>query len=300
MKAPRGRTGRPTGGKTGPFAEYGRVLRERREILKLTQTALAKRIGISQSFLGRLERGLENLPNYDLAWFVRLAPSYDWTLEEMLEALGIGVLKISPQHTSLNQLISDQLDTKRSRNSTSMADLRRRGDEELAALRREPTGLVEIEYYTAGAGASLGSDEEEPEGRAIVPNTRFLEKYPNGKYVQVSGNCMEPLYPEGWFVAVIPEPGLADYRSPVLVWFSDNGRKVKYLIQAREEGDHILLQLNPPPNERRIVRAPIGSRILGVVVEVLPPIHPGHAPKLRRGEIEAIIAEEEPELLEEL
>ncbi|HEX2863135.1 MAG TPA: XRE family transcriptional regulator [Deinococcales bacterium] len=76
-------------------------MRERREEMpglayrERTQTAQAERMGVSQSFLGRLERGWENLANYDLSWFQKNARHYRWTPEEMLDALGIHYVKAS-------------------------------------------------------------------------------------------------------------------------------------------------------------------------------------------------------------
>jgi SOS-response transcriptional repressor LexA len=86
-------------GEPGPWMKQGHVLRERRENLPDTpssdrsQVAMARRMGISQAHLSRLEAGHENIANYNLDWFERNAPHYKWAVQEMLAALGVSFLK---------------------------------------------------------------------------------------------------------------------------------------------------------------------------------------------------------------
>lgn len=244
---------------------------------------------ISQAYMSGLLVGRYRLFRAERPKLRALARGLNWSLNDLIEETGIAQdgVGFDPEPGS-------------ERLSRVSPDVRARGEAELEDFRRQPTKIHKTHFITAGGGPTLHGDDEHPEGDVWLEDTGFLDKYPDGKYVRIDGKCMEPLYPEGHFAAVIPDPALADYRTPVLVWFAGNGRKVKFLIQAREDGDHILLQTNPPPGERRVITAPVGSRILGIVVEVLPPIVPGRAPRLGQREMAEIISEEMPDLWEDL
>jgi SOS-response transcriptional repressor LexA len=94
-----GATTRVRKGEPGPWIKQGDVLRDRRENLpdtpsgERTQTAMARRMNVSQAHLSRLEAGFENIANYNLDWFERNAPHYKWSVQEMLAALGVPYLK---------------------------------------------------------------------------------------------------------------------------------------------------------------------------------------------------------------
>ena len=119
--------------------------------------------------------------------------------------------------------------------------------------------------YNTGYGPSFM--DEESEGEMLV-EAEMLEKYPNLTLHRIVGSCLEPDYPNGWISYVVPDPALAVQGSPVLVWLSDNGRVVKHLISSKPDGDHVLFQPNPPEHESEIIHAPVGSVILGVVIDV--------------------------------
>jgi hypothetical protein len=267
---------KPGGGKEGAWIALGRVLAERRENMpgledsSRSQNGFAKRLGISQAFLGQVERGFKNLANYSLSWFEKNAPSYGWTTEEMLEALGLEAV-----------------------------------DGKVRAVHRAWDGTHSLEERTvrfARVPFHSGSDETilptQGDGEVWLEDDGFTSKHPNGYYFRIGDPCMEPHFPEQWYAAIVPDSVLAHSRMPVLVWLSNGSRVVRYLVLAEKSGEHILYQPNPPLGERRIVYAPKGSRILGVVVDVKRAIEPNRVPRLSSREIAAVLAEEMPELLE--
>ena len=60
---------------------YGKALKQQREIAKLSQLELSKKVGISHQNINRWERG-EVLPNIDFC--VKLADFYNITLDELV------------------------------------------------------------------------------------------------------------------------------------------------------------------------------------------------------------------------
>jgi transcriptional regulator with XRE-family HTH domain len=264
-------------GKTGPYIRLGRVLTERRETMpgipdrERSQNRFAKRLGVSQSFLGQVERGEKNLANYSPEWFERYAPHYGWTRDDMLEALELRLVdgKVRPA----------------------------RSTESSAIPREERTVLFHrVPYHTDGTTPLERSSS--PMGEAWLEDDGFLENHPNGYYFRIADASMEPHFPESWLAAIVPDPKLAQPRSPVLVWLSSGSRVVRYLVQREPDGTLVLYQPNPPVGERRVVIAPTGSRVLGVVVDAKREIEPSRVPRLSSREIASVLAEEMPELLE--
>ncbi|NJK43363.1 MAG: hypothetical protein HC933_03085 [Pleurocapsa sp. SU_196_0] len=151
--------------------------------------------------------------------------------------------------------------------------------------------VVKLPVYAAGTGPS--HLDEEPEGEIGVPQS-YVDRYPNLMVQRIHGSSMEPDYMDGWYALVVPDVALASTGSPVLVWLSDNGRVVKYLVETREDGDHVLLQTNPPRDQLNVFQAPLGSAILGVVVDVIK----GNVPKRSVREIWSLVSEQMPQLLE--
>ena len=286
-------------GVEGPFIQFGRVLRLRREAMPVppkekTQSAFCKHLGFSQAYLGKLERGMENLPNFDLSWFERMAPAYGWTALEMLEAMGIPYVKASePTATSLEQEAQRKQEALEQEARTDQAQ---RGLEERERFRHTASvRFRKVSYLDAGAGPpDIG---EQIAGEVWLDDAGFLDKHPNGHYFKIEGHCMEPEYPNGWFAAVVPDAGLVYPRAPILIWFHDDGRAVKYLVQWREDGDHLLYQPNPPEGEKKLFFAPPGSSILGVVMDVKREIEPGRARRASQWDVIAALEEEMPELL---
>ena len=264
-------------GKTGPYIRYGRVLTYRRETMpglenkERSQSQFAKRSGISQAFISQLERGEKNLANYSLDWFERYAALYGWTTEEMLESLELHVLdgKVRPTRAT-----------------------------ETSGIPREERSILfrRIPFY--GDATTPLESKSPPAGDAWLEDDGFLETHPNGYYFRIPDARMEPHFPEGWLAAVVPDAKLAQSRSPVLVWLSSGSRVVRYLVQAEGDGTHVLYQANPDVGERRVIVAPVGSRMLGVVVDVKREVEPSRAPRLSSREIAAALAEEMPDLLE--
>jgi Peptidase S24-like len=146
--------------------------------------------------------------------------------------------------------------------------------------------------YASGSGPSFL--DEEPEGEIGIPQT-YLERYPNLMVQRIHGTSMEPDFPNGHYALVVPDMALATSTSAVCVWLSDNGRVIKYLGEAREDGDHVLYQTNPPTGERNVLVAPVGSIILGVVVDVIR----GGVPRRSAREIWHAMEKQLPDLLDE-
>ncbi len=268
---PRGR--KAGSGTPGPHIVQGRVLKARRETMpdllphERTQTAFAARMGVSQSYLGQLERGIVNLGNYDLGWFERNAPFYGWSKDDMLAALGIDLIrgvKLAPQ-------------------------VHRAREERFVRFGKVP-------FFGSDAPDSdvLGV----PAGEAWLEDDGFLRKHPHGYYVRIDDDHLEPQFPKGWFAAVVPDAALAQPKMPVLVWL-EGRRLVRYLL--RIDGAEILLfQSNPPPNESRVLVAPSRVQVLGVVVDIKREVQTGRVPRLTTREIMAVLELERPDLLEEL
>jgi transcriptional regulator with XRE-family HTH domain len=264
-------------GKTGPYIRLGRVLSERRETMpgledkERSQSRFAKRSGISQTFFSQLERGEKNLANYGLDWFQRYAPLYGWTTEEMLEALELQIIdgKVRPSRAT-----------------------------ETSGIPREERSILFRRIPFHEDGETPLESKSLPAGEVWLEDDGFLETHPNGYYFRISDARMEPHFPEGWLAAVVPDAKLAQSRSPVLVWLSSGSRAVRYLVQAEGDGAYVLYQANPGVGERRVIVAPTGSRVLGVVVDVKREVEPSRAPRLSSREIAAALAEEMPDLLE--
>jgi hypothetical protein len=273
------RQGRKVGsGKTGPHIRLGRVLTERREAApsipdeERSQKRFAKRLGVSQSFLSQLERGEKNLANYSLAWFERYSPFYGWTRDEMLAALELedaGNGKVRPTRaTELSGVVTE---------------------ERTVVFRRVP-------YFEDGAEPIERRTPHDT--KAWLEDDGFLEAHPNGYYFKIADENMEPHFPKGWLAAVVPDPKLAQPRSPVLVWFSSGKRVVRYLVQKDADGTLTVYQPSPSGSEQRIHIAPTGSRVLGVVVDVKREIEPSRTIRVSSREIAAALAEDMPELLD--
>ena len=153
--------------------------------------------------------------------------------------------------------------------------------------------VVRTPVHASGTGPSFL--DEEPEGEIGVPQT-YLERYPNLMVQRIHGTSMEPDFPNGHYALVVPDMALATTTSAVCVWLSDNGRVIKYLGESREDGDHVLYQTNPSPGEQNVFFAPVGSIILGVVVDVIR----GGVPRRSVREIWNAIEEQLPALLEHI
>jgi transcriptional regulator with XRE-family HTH domain len=256
-------------GKAGPYIAQGAALRERRETMnglelhERTQTGFAKRMGVSQSFLGQLERGQVNLPNYDLGWFERNAAFYGWSTDEMLVALGIQLIRgvrLAPSATQARE-------------------------ERIVRLSKLPYFEAEASHPDALGAAS---------GEAWLEDDGFLAKYPKGYYVRIVDDHLEPHFPKGWFAAVLPDAALAMPKMAVLVWINGQ-RLVRYLL--RQDGDELVLY-QPRSATRVIVTSE--AKLLGAVIDVKREIRPERVPRLSTKEIVAVLAEERPDLLEQL
>jgi SOS-response transcriptional repressor LexA len=161
-----------------------------------------------------------------------------------------------------------------------------------SAIRQFQDELSEPNYqpvYSSGAGGPF-RDDEDPVEHVNFPRS-ITDRYPNALFMRVDGSCLEPDVPMGHYAVILPDAGLATAGSMVCIWFSDNGRKFAYLFESHEEGDHIIVQTNPP----RTIVTPVGSVILGVVVDLYAP---PSAPKLKARALYSIIAETAPHLLE--
>ena len=266
-------------GAEGPHIHFGRVLLKRRKALEdgkgrsLTQTVMAKRMGVSQAFIGQLERGHHNLANYGRDWLEKTAPHYEWTIEEMLEALGL----------------------ERGASETAQA---LRGTPSSLERREDLIRFIKVPYVDEHADSSR--TDGETTGEVWLEDDGFFAKHPNGLFFRIGDLCMEPYLPEAWFAAVILEPALAYPRSPVLVWLSTGRRVVRYLVRLDGRGEHLLYQPNPPVGGKRLEHAPPGSKVLGVVVDVKREVRPDRVLRLSHRELVAALEEERPDLLEEV
>jgi transcriptional regulator with XRE-family HTH domain len=272
--------GRKAGGGTeGPYIHFGRVLAKRRQGLpnltekERTQKALASRMGVSQSFVGQLERGYQNLGKYQRGWFEKTAPHYNWTTEAMLEALGL------------------------EETGTAQTPREITGTRVLAERREDLVRFVKVPFLSERAALP---DIGDVSGEVWLEDDGFLAKHPNGLFFKLGDPCMEPFLPEGWYAAVILEPSLAYPRTPALVWLSTGVRVVRYLVRWDERGEHLLYRPNPPVGRRRLEQTPPGSRVLGVVADVKRAVQPSRVPRLSSRELVAALEEEMPDLLEEV
>ena len=66
----------------------------------------------------------------------------------------------------------------------------------------------------------------------------------------------------------------------------------KRRIHPREDGDHLLFQPNPPSGQGKLFFAPVGSSILGVIVDVKREIQPGRARRASQRDVIAALEEE--------
>ena len=260
--------------------DAGAFIKARRKSLKLTQAQVAQRIGApNNAYYSTLESGRIDF---------RRSTKY---LAKMLEVLGISSSE-AREHLGLDYITLLGDDVQQNNSSLIPAAVRAMGDQAMREFRAEASALVEVPYHKAGAGPNF---LEEDEAGTIFVDPEILRRYPNSRWFQIVGDCMEPDYPNGWFAAILPEPGLAEFGSDVLVWFSDDGRSVKRLLQSREDGDHVLYQLRPNVGQTNLLTAPVGSRILGVVVD----IQRGGRPKISKRALYDAISEHMPQLLED-
>jgi hypothetical protein len=213
---------------------------------------------VSQAYVSGLLDGKYRLYRADRSKLRALARGLDWTVNDLVRATGISRdgVGLEPEAANLQRPAQSRRVPKA---------VAAKGDQEESAFRAEVRPARLVPYYGAGAGPFR--DDEESAG-ALAITDDFLDRYPNGLFFRINGKCMEPDWPEGWFASVIPDPALANRGSVVVVWLADNGRSLKRLYEAREDGDHILYQDNPPPGQGHVVVAPVGSRILGVAIDV--------------------------------
>lgn len=104
---------------------FGQVLKEMREAARLSQSALAKRVGITQAQLSRLESTKRTYPRFDT--MVKLAHAFGLSLDEI--AAEAGLLADSsrgrPSATELRSM---------SRRATRASELLAKADQELQQL----------------------------------------------------------------------------------------------------------------------------------------------------------------------
>ena len=264
-----------------PADDAGAFIKARRKALKLTQAQAAERIGApNNAYYSTLESGRIDF---------RRSTKY---LPRLLEVLGISSAE-ARVHLGLEYITLVSSDVQAIGNASKIPlELRTLGEKAIREFRALAEPLIEKAFVKAGAGPSF---LEEDEAGTIFIEPEILERYPNCRVFQIEGDCMEPDYPNGWFAIVLPEPGLAEFGSDVLVWLSDNGRVLKRLLQSREDGDHVLFQLKPPVGQTQVFTTPLGSRIMGVVVDV----RRGGKPKVSKRVLYSAISEFMPQLLED-
>ena len=81
---------------------------------------------------------------------------------------------------------------------------------------------------------------------------------------------MEPEFPFQWLAIVVTTSGVIHSGEVVALQLLDGRCQVRFLIQARPGGNHLLAIANPPLGVGRLEVSPLGSRIIGVVVGVQP------------------------------
>ena len=261
--------------------DAGAFLKTRRKALKLTQAQVADRIGApNNAYYSTLESGRIDFRRSS-KYLPKLLEVLSITQREAREHLGLDYITLTDQNTRLQ-----------SNDDRVPLEVRALGDKVMRDFRSLAMPMIETPFVKAGAGPSF---LEEDVAGTIHLEPDIIERYPNCRVFQIEGECMEPDYPDGWFAIVLPEAGLAEFGSDVLVWLSDNGRAIKRLLQSREEGDHVLYQLRPPVGQSRVFTAPLGSRIMGVVVDV----RRGGRPKVSKRALYAAISEHMPQLLDD-
>lgn len=245
--------------------QAGDLLRLKRSLR--TQSQVAAEIGIDPQYLSDFERG-----------------KVDWRRSDYRQAV-ISALNITA--AELDSVGLEDAAPRASQLNAAQVAARE------AAVRDFLTDLRPADYhpvFSSGAGGPF-RDDEDPIEHIQIPNT-ISDRYPSAVYMRVDGDCLEPAIQRGVYAAILPDAALATAGSLVCVWFSDNGRKFAYLWESREDGDHVLVQTNPPET----VYAPLGSVILGVVVDTY---NAPAAPKLKARELVNIITKTAPHLLED-
>jgi transcriptional regulator with XRE-family HTH domain len=246
----------------------------------ISQLELARLLGYSRSWvaqelLGNPRRVILNMVMHSPDKAEALAKALEWRdVQTMLKDL-----EITPEFSG--SPVSKLSEPQRWAQTRALEDAR----DEARPGSWEPV-------YGAGFGPAV--TDEQPEGEIWV-DEETKRRYPGLIFNRIKGTCLEPDYPDNWIACIVPDPGLATSGSPVLVWWAGNGRVVKYLIESREDGDHKLYQPNPAEGETKTLYAPVGSQILGVVVDV----RRGGSKKASMREMVEAIADERPDWLEE-
>jgi transcriptional regulator with XRE-family HTH domain len=231
--------------------EWARILKSRRVRLGLTQEQVASESGdlLTQGIITDLERGKAYLDRTSTPRLLALARGLRWTPLQLQEETGVD-LGFRPEEFRQPPNLTPAM--------------RERGDKVVEDFLSGPgQDLIEVDYYRTGAGPAI--EEDQPAGRIFVPAQ--YGDHRKAMFVRVDGDCMVPLYPVGWYAVVIPDMALWHPGADALVWLANNGRKLCKVVEVREDGDHWLWQSNPPPGEDHHLLAPVGSRVLGVVID---------------------------------
>lgn len=253
-----------------------------REIEDLTG-AYGEQYRLERTYLSKLENGTRKPFQFGAKKLEALRAVYGYDRTEWERRLGITI----PRGAYLENTVPNTARTSRLNEDQRQAQFKA-----LEEVFRDAANMTRVPYWGTGAGPSVS--DEEPEGEIAVEDS-ILERYPNMLVQRVVGRCMEPDYPEGHFAYVVPDPYAAEF-TDVLIWFAGNGRVIKRLVKFSDDGDHLVYQRHPEPGETQVFRAPVGSIIIGRVIDV----RRGRPPRVSRREIIDAITEENPELLDEL
>lgn len=176
----------------------GERIKKRREELGMSQSELAKRVGVTQGSIGNYETGVSN-PKMELMpkIFDALKTDANYIFHEAVE---VQKIELTFKETTMIKTYRD-LDA----HGKKMVDFVieeefGRCKKQLAEKRTKPTWSICYNEYKVSAGTGVMLDEYERLDRIDVIDTPEARRADYG--LMISGNSMEPMYHNGDIVLV--------------------------------------------------------------------------------------------------
>lgn len=120
-----------------------------------------------------------------------------------------------------------------------------------------------VNVYAAGTGPAWGDTD--------VLETVFIPGLKPGTHIglKATGDSMAPYLKRGDTAIVLRDDGAVEPGDYCAVWLADDGCVIKRFVRELGDGTLLLESLNPPSEAERYFAAPMGSRVLGKVVNRL-------------------------------
>lgn len=228
----------------------GDKIRLRREQLGLSQTELAKRIGVTQGSIGNYENGVSN-PKMEL-------------LPKLFEALNTDANYLFGDTVSLHKMEFTYSETIMIQKYRVLDSYGKRAVDDLLCtehercttfhdetIQNEPTISIRHSYYKVSAGTGFSLDEGDNWESIEIPETPESRKADFA--ITIKGNSMEPVYQDG-DVVLVKQQDTVDIGEIGIFLVEGSGYIKKFggdrLISLNAEYDDILFKEHDPDSIR--------------------------------------------------